>query len=342
MILIPEQISSLIEEEKRLRYENQKAISSAKSENYVVSEMSRTFNFDTENTYNLLLNDRRIKEINNLLSECEYLINRNLDSIEVGTKFELYFDDTASKETFIMIEKSIGTVIPSYISKESPIGQAIVGKKEGETFSYQVNGNIISGIITKIETDKKQYINFIRERPYENRQSYKSKKLLKHLLNDKDLTEEEQQELDTHLYITTSQYNLLKTEIERLKNLKDNTRLITIKKILKNPVAIPEDNGSIGIGSKFSIMLFGEEKTEFKRVEMINRAVSTELDCNYVERIDNLGSVLYGLRENDEFFINVGKKSLTGIVYDIDNKIDSYTTNSTKKYQSSKKQNRFL
>ena len=89
-------------------------------------------------------------------------------------------------------------------------------------------------------------------------------------------------------------------------------------------------------------MLFGEEKTEFKRVEMINRAVSTELDCNYVERIDNLGSVLYGLRENDEFFINVGKKSLTGIVYDIDNKIDSYTTNSTKKYQSSKKQNRFL
>ena len=342
MILIPEQITNLIEEENRLRYENQKAISSAKSENYILSEMSRTFNSDTENTYNLLLNDRRIKEINNLLSECEYLINRNLESIEVGTKFELYFDDTTSKETFIMIEKSIGSVIPSYISKESSIGQAIIGKKEGETFSYQVNGTIISGIITKIETDKKQYINFIRERPYENRQSYKSKKLLKHLLNDKDLTEEEQQELDTHLYITTSQYNLLKTEIERLKNLKDKTRLITIKKILKNPVAIPEDNGSIGIGSKFSIMLFGEEKTEFKRVEMINRAVSTELDCNYVERIDNLGSVLYGLRENDGFSINVGKKSLTGIVYDIDNKIDSYTTNSTKKYQSSKKQNRFL
>lgn len=57
MILIPEQIANLIEEEKRLRYENQRAISYAKSENYVVSEMSRTFNFDTENTYNLLLND---------------------------------------------------------------------------------------------------------------------------------------------------------------------------------------------------------------------------------------------------------------------------------------------
>lgn len=338
MILIPEQITNLIEEENRLRNENQKAISSAKLENYVLSEMSRTFNSDTENTYNLLLNDRRIKEINNLLSECEYLINRNLESIEVGTKFELYFDDTASKETFIMIEKSIGNMAhSSYISKASPIGQAIIGKKEGETFSYQVNGTIISGIITKIETDKKQYINFIRERPYENRQSYKSKKLLKHLLNDKDLTEEEQQELDTHLYITTSQYNLLKTEIERLKNLKDKTRLITIKKILKNPVAIPEDNGTIGIGSKFSIKLFDEEKIEFKRVEMINRAVSTELDCDYVERIDNLGSVLYGLRENDEFFINVGKKSITDIVYDIDNKMDSYTTNSPKKYQLSKK-----
>lgn len=64
IILIPEQITNLIEEENRLRYENQKAISSAKSENYVLSEMSRTFNSDTENTYNLLLNDRRIKERN--------------------------------------------------------------------------------------------------------------------------------------------------------------------------------------------------------------------------------------------------------------------------------------
>ncbi len=70
-------------------------------------------------------------------------------------------------------------------------------------------------------------------------------------------------------------------------------------------------------------MFFGDKKVEVRRFEMINSAVSTELDRNYIERISNLGSKLYGLSENDEFIVRIGNSNfISGIVFDIENKIN--------------------
>ena len=117
-----------------------------------------------------------------------------------------------------------------------------------------------------------------------------------------------------------------------------NHRIQWIKKTIgtRKVAQLPTD-GSIGVGTAFSIMFFGEERVTTKRVEMINQAVGDELTDNYVERVSPLGSQIYGLKEQEEFIVFVnGYQSLTGIVYDIDNQLERQQTTSPLAYQKRK------
>lgn len=99
------------------------------------------------------------------------------------------------------------------------------------------------------------------------------------------------------------------------------TRLKKVNKLLKYAKIVePTTKANVGLGSKVSIMTFENGKVQNIRVEVINKALSSEDTHSYVEAISSLGSAIIGLNNND-FFVYYDSKGRIhdGVVYDIDN-----------------------
>ena len=79
-------------------------------------------------------------------------------------------------------------------------------------------------------------------------------------------------------------------------------------------VAKPLDDGTIGVGTRFELKYNKDGQIETLTGEMINQAVSDEVDTDYVERISPLGQQIYGLRAGDPFTFRDGNKVYKGSV----------------------------
>ena len=104
------------------------------------------------------------------------------------------------------------------------------------------------------------------------------------------------------------------------------SRLGIVSRLLKNAkVVMPPCDDTIGVGSKVSVMTFEDGKVQNRRVEVINQAVSSELNSDYVEIISPLGQEIVSLSNNQRFtynyYSNLMKRVVQGegIVYDICN-----------------------
>lgn len=202
------------------------------------------------------------------------------------------------------------------------LGQSIIGKPEGAKFAYDVitgtmpwDKNHVSGVITSIKKDPKDYTNFIRDKDKRERigKKYKNRR---HELLIAD-TPEAIEELESYQAISASQRLLLLIEAERLTRKTDRSainRMTVVKKLLKDAKVCESTDGTIGVGTKFEIKINRDGVIETKTAEMINQAVSDEIDSDYVERISPLGYQLYGLRVGDPFTYREGNKTYQGAV----------------------------
>ena len=264
-----------------------------------------------------------------ILTNAEYVTDRQTDEIGIGTKFFMRFNDDTETKALILTEFVQGISYGSnFVSIESPLGQAVIGKKTGEGFSYQVvvgNGPRdrynISGQIEGIVTEPKDYLQFISSRPLKNRISKEAKRERHELLTAN--TEEAQEENARRHEITDSQVQLLFLEKQKVgkhsRDKKDLKRLSEIEKVLQtSKVATPPTDGTIGIGSTFEIVVSDGQNVETRRLELINRAVTTELEDAYVERIDALGSKLFGKRQDDIIKFKKDNKTYSAAVVSVD------------------------
>ncbi len=107
-------------------------------------------------------------------------------------------------------------------------------------------------------------------------------------------------------------------------------------------VEAPLDN-KIGIGSKVSIMTFEDGHIQNRRVEIINQAVSTELNTDYIEAISPLGEEIIGLKDNQDFsyhyYSTLYNKVVigNGIVYDINNNMNETLAKDPLTYQKKRR-----
>lgn len=95
-----------------------------------------------------------LKAINDEVSRNENVyevVSSNSDTIEVGSKFNATID-FYGKETNNYILSDIDIPVEGYIviTPSAPIAKAVMGKKENDSFSYDVNSHIINGTINKI------------------------------------------------------------------------------------------------------------------------------------------------------------------------------------------------
>lgn len=344
MILIPEQLYNIREEQRKnniILKQDAEYLKESYNERKI-GENSRMPRQEQLINDSCAYDREKSNEYYKILTQSAYLSSRNLESVDVGTKcyISLNVDGEEEFESLFMVDELIGVSnTEGYISKDSPIAKAIIGKKEGENFSYTIGKTTITGKICKIEKDPEEYMHFIREKKSCYRMTNKERIELKRLIAQKDINPQANIEYQNRKAITESQIKLLLDEKEFLeKNPKPTRemkfRLQNIYKALNENYALPPTDGTIGIGSTFSVMLFGKDKITSRRFEMINRAVGTELDTEYIERISALGSHIFGLKENEEFVIR-GKDryNIVGKVFDIDNDLNRYETNSALNYQ---------
>ena len=101
------------------------------------------------------------------------------------------------------------------------------------------------------------------------------------------------------------------------------TRLAKINELLAKTKIITEPTGDkVGIGSKVSIMTFEDDNIQNIRVEVINKALSSEDTHSYIEVTSAIGAAIIGLGNNETFYYYDNEGMFhDGVVYDINNNI---------------------
>ena len=347
MKLIPEQVQNirceiLAREQEKIMfdeyYDDQKALGGTDQElNCIVKD--ETINFQNHQ------NKTRLEELKNILLTGEYVKKINTDQIDIGTKFYLEFEGEEKEKYTLVDTKECLSSINGFISKDSPLGKSIYGKKENEEFSIKTQYGIETGMIKEIIQDPKEYSSFITTKQKTQRSSKEYKRTHSIMLKDKEKYKEELEKEDE---LIPEQIQILKEEVFRLERFVEKyknspkskeyysmaSRLAYILDLLDNvKIAEKPADNTIGVGSSFSVMLFDEE-TSFHRYQLINHAVSDELTDEFIEKISPLGTKVFGLKENEEFVVRKDDNSwVSGIVYDIDNSKNQIKTTDPLVYQ---------
>ncbi len=322
MKLIPEQIKMLREKKEELLEKRRKHIAYRHdSETTQIEGLGCSSLIDYQSEAEFHQNTAELSEINKLLSSCEYVRERNFDVIDIGTAFSFSYDDGAPRERLTFVEEYGPISMYQFASSSSDFGQAVRGKKPGDNVTYTVKatGGIVSLTIDEIDRIRENYVSFIRDKHYTDRISKSYSRELR------QLKENDIEEYENRFKITNSQSLLLSEELGKMpsktSDLSIAVRKSNINRFLERGVAkLPED-GSIGIGSHVTVSILNDNgEFEHKTFEMINYAVSTELEPHYVERISPMGQALFGLHEGDKFsFKRNHKPNVHGIVTSVDN-----------------------
>lgn len=311
MKLIAEQVKSLRKKKQELLQKREEYLKYFKSlEKTDMENIGHGFCIDSQVEANLHKNYVEYDEIVNTLKESEFVTKRNFNAIDIGTRFTIKFDED-DIETGLLTEK-IAFVNPNreFVSLDSDLGKALLGKKEGETVSYIVSatGRRLSVTIDEIDKIKEHYEHFINEVPYSRRGSSKLK---------------DQCFGDERVVITSSQKEIMEEELGKYSYVKHNSTATykknNLEKILKKAVVKIPDGDTIGIGSKVKVLLQDKNGSYEREFEMIQRAYSTEIESQYVERISSFGNALYGLRKGESFQFKRGNQIYSGIVLSVEN-----------------------
>ncbi len=127
-----------------------------------------------------------------------------------------------------------------------------------------------------------------------------------------------------------SSYSSIYTIKTRLSKINE---LLEKSKIIKVPI-----NDKVDIGSKVSIMTFEDGEKQNIRVEVINKALSSEDTHSYIEVTSAIGAAIIGLKNNESFnyYDNEGMFH-DGIVYDINNNMNEAIAANPTAYQKKRR-----
>lgn len=102
----------------------------------------------------ILAEQQRINILQNILRSSSVVTEFNNEQIDIGTLFTVKFADSEELSEFTMIDSNLEgkfTTSNGYITKNSPLGQAVYLKSSSSSFSYQVEDqDMIVGEIVEI------------------------------------------------------------------------------------------------------------------------------------------------------------------------------------------------
>ncbi|MDO8483044.1 MAG: transcription elongation factor GreA [bacterium] len=102
---------------------------------------------DARNAKSFLLG--RIEQLENAINEAIVVEKQAGGAIQVGSQIKILFD--GKEENYTITAPGESDILKNKLSYQSPLGQALMGKKEKEEFTYEINGKKIKVKILKIK-----------------------------------------------------------------------------------------------------------------------------------------------------------------------------------------------
>ena len=85
-------------------------------------------------------NEKRIRFLENMIKTAVVLPDQGeSDGVQLYDKVTVFLEDEGDTETYQVVTTMRQDALHGRISKESPLGRALLGRKVGETFHIQVN-----------------------------------------------------------------------------------------------------------------------------------------------------------------------------------------------------------
>lgn len=96
------------------------------------------------------INESRIRYLDKLIRYAEIIDTQSeTDEVGIGDEITVYFEEDDETETYLLLTTKGSDSLNNKISIESPIGKAILGKKEGERVEVTISKNNSFYIIIK-------------------------------------------------------------------------------------------------------------------------------------------------------------------------------------------------
>lgn len=95
----------------------------------------------------------RIEELEKLLKNAEVVVEDeiDLDKINVGCKVKVYDVDEDEEMEFKIVGSTEANSLQNKISNESPVGQALIGKKVGDVVDVETQSGVIQYKVLEIQ-----------------------------------------------------------------------------------------------------------------------------------------------------------------------------------------------
>lgn len=95
----------------------------------------------------------RIEELEKLLKNAEVVVEDeiDLDKINIGCKVKVYEVDEDEEMEFKIVGSTEANSLQNKISNESPVGQALIGKKVGDIVEVETQSGVIQYKVLEIQ-----------------------------------------------------------------------------------------------------------------------------------------------------------------------------------------------
>ena len=95
----------------------------------------------------------RIEELEKLLKNAEVVVEDeiDLDKINIGCKVKVYDVDEDDEMEFKIVGSTEANSLQNKISNESPVGQALMGKKAGDVVDVETQAGVIQYKVLEIQ-----------------------------------------------------------------------------------------------------------------------------------------------------------------------------------------------
>lgn len=101
---------------------------------------------DARNAKSFLLG--RIEQLENAINEAIVIEKKGDEKVGIGSNVKIVFD--GKEQEFHIVAPTEADILQDKISYESPLGNSLMGKKEGDSFNYEMGAKKVTVKVLKI------------------------------------------------------------------------------------------------------------------------------------------------------------------------------------------------
>ena len=95
--------------------------------------------------------EARISQIEDLLKHAEIMHHKKGDTIEAGSKISIQKIGSKEKQEYVLVGSEEADMVNGKLSYDSPLGNALIGKKKGDSFSVDTPKGTVEYKIISVE-----------------------------------------------------------------------------------------------------------------------------------------------------------------------------------------------